>query len=413
MYRKNVEEVRSRGLANIHIDDEEITGGRIGIGGRRVHNFGDCGYLGLGRDPRIAAGAKRAIDRFGTSYSSSIAYTAVPLYRDLRERIESMVDASVVLAPTTTLAHAAALPVIVRPGDVVLMDSAVHTSVQMATQHLTATGIDVETVPHGNTLVLEKMILTAEEDRAERIWYLADGVYSMSGDAAPFQRLRDLADRHDSLWLYIDDAHGFGWHGRHGRGLALARMGWHDRLVITAGLSKSFAAGGGIIAARDTDLIDDIDQCGPPLSFGGPINPATLGAGVASADIHLSEEILGHQAAFAERIIMTNLIARDLQLPLTSVDHTPVFFVEVGRMDHMTEIVERMLEDGFYVNGAMWPIVPHRHAGVRFTITNNHSVESIRSMLECLAHHHARTTQDEITIDLRGDDPVIDVVRRD
>jgi 7-keto-8-aminopelargonate synthetase-like enzyme len=407
MFRENVRRTRARGLSNIHIEDTTLKPGRITVRGRQVHNFGDCSYLGLGMEPRLQTAAKDAIDRYGTSYSSSIAYTAVPLYRDLKERMQQIMGAPVALAPTTTLAHASALPVLIRAGDVVLMDSAVHNSVQMATQLLTAAGVTVSPVPHGDVAQLERMIAEAGSGQG-RTWYLADGVYSMSGATAPFESLTRLLDEHPDLWAYVDDAHGFSWHGLHGRGLAVDRMGWHDRLVIAGGLAKGFGSAGGFVATPDPELIELIEMCGPPLSFGGPITPATLGASVASADVHLSDELPLLQAAEASRITTTNRAALELGVPFVSFDLTPIFFVEIGRMDTMLEIVDAMIDDGFYLNGAMWPIVPHRRAGLRFTVTNSIDESTIVDLLELLRGQlQAHDLLERLEIDLREGDPVI------
>lgn len=408
MFHENVRRTRDRGLSNIHIEDEVLEPGRITVRGREVFNFGDCSYLGIGTDQRLRDGAHRAIDRFGTSYSSSIAYTAVPLYRELKERLELMMGAPTVVAPTTTLAHAAALPVLVQKGDVVLMDSAVHNSVQMASRLLVSDGIELEVVRHGDAEALEDRIGRLAETGSRKVWYLADGVYSMSGGTAPFDRVAALLDAYPTLWAYIDDAHGFSWHGPGGRGLALAEMGWHDRLVVSAGLSKSFGAAGGIVSTPDAELVELIEMCGPPLSFGGPIGPAGLGAGIASADIHLSAELETLQQAEAMRIQHTIDAATDLGLPLASREKTPIFFIEVGAMHAMLDLVERMLQDGFYLNGAMWPIVPHRHAGLRFTVTNALDPTTLDEMLTTLRRHMGDEDVSQI-IDIRGEDPVIEI----
>ena len=410
LFRENVRRTRDRGLSNIHIEDEVIVPGRITVRGREVFNFGDCSYLGLGTDPRLREGAKRAIDRFGTSYSSSIAYTAVPLYRDLKERMQALFGAPTALAPTTTLAHCSALPVLVRSGDIVLTDSAVHNSVQMACQLLTATGIEVRAVPHGDDDGLTEAVESALSDTTSNVWYLADGVYSMSGGTAPFALISDLLDAHDRLFAYVDDAHGFSWRGTHGRGLAVDTMGWHERLVIAVGLAKGFGSAGGVVATANRDLIELIEMVGPPLSFGGPMTPPTLGANIASADIHLSDEIGSLQNDISQRIDLTNRTAASLGIPFVSFDRTPIFFTEIGRMDVMLELVEAMLDEGFYLNGAMWPIVPHRRAGLRFTVTNSIEPDAIVAMLERLHRHMARTdTLGQVTIDLRSEEPRVDL----
>ncbi|HVR33907.1 MAG TPA: aminotransferase class I/II-fold pyridoxal phosphate-dependent enzyme [Acidimicrobiia bacterium] len=408
LFRDNARRVHARGLSHMRIEDQTITPGRITLGGRTVHNFGDCSYLGLGTDPRLSAGAKAAIDRFGTSYSSSIAYTAVPLYSDLKQRFEELMGASVVLAPTTTLAHAAALPVLVRTGDVVLMDSAVHNSVQMSAQLLIASGIEVRPVPHGDHPVLDEMISAALTESDGAVWYLADGVYSMSGASAPFEHLTSLLDTHPRLWAYVDDAHGFSWRGPNGSGLAVDRMGWHDRLIVSAGLAKGFGSAGGIVASPNDELIDLVEVCGPPLTFGGPMTPPTLGAAIASADIHLSPEIDERQDAVARRIEAVLDGTEQLGIPLVSRDATPIFFVPVGRTDVMIDVGEAMVEAGFYLNPAAWPAVPHRRAGLRFTVTASLGLDDIEAMLAQLHDHlQARGVLDRVVIDLRGSEPTI------
>lgn len=410
LFRDNARRVSDRGLSHLKIEDDVLTAGHITVDGRLVHNFGDCSYLGLGTDRRLAEGAKRAIDRFGSSYSSSIAYTAVPLYQDLKERFDRIMGAPVVLAPTTTLAHAAALPVLIRPGDVVLMDAAVHNSVQMSAQLLTAAGVEVHTAPHGDFGALDHMIDTAESGGATAIWYLADGVYSMSGAAAPFAAILDRLEAHPSLWAYIDDAHGFSWSGEHGRGLALDHMGWHHRLVISAGLAKGFGSAGGIVASLDPELVELVEVCGPTLTFGGPLPPATLGASIASADIHLSGEMTGLQTAMADRIALVNRTARTLGIPLSGEAATPIFFVAVGRVDVMMDVGAALLADGFYLNPAAWPAVPHRRAGLRFTVTNSLDLAAIEEMLGRLQHHLAAAGVLERTvIDLTDDAPMVDL----
>lgn len=410
MFLANVRRTRERGLSNIGIEDTAVVPGRVTIRGRSVHNFGDCSYLGLGTDPRLRQGARDALDRYGTSYSSSIAYTAVPLYAELKQRMERIMGAPTVLAPTTTLAHCSALPVLVRPGDLVLMDSAVHNSVQMATQLLTATGIGVETVPHEESDVLEATIVEACERAEGRVWYLADGVYSMSGGTAPFESVHRLLEDHPRLMAYIDDAHGLSWAGPRGRGLALQTIGWHDRLVISAGLAKGFGSAGGIVSTPDPETVELIEMVGPPLSFGGPLTPPTLGANLVSADIHLSSELGALQQGVVERIDLANRTAAELGLPLVGFDRTPIFFVEVGRMPVMLDLVDAMLDDGFYLNGAMWPIVPHRRAGLRFTVTNSIEPEAIRAMMERLVGHMSeRGVLQRVSVDLRSGEPTIEL----
>ena len=109
-------------------------------------------------------------------------------------------DANVVLAPTTTLAHFSALPVLVRPGDDVLVDAAAHASVQTATQLLQANGIPVRTVPHNDLGAVESIL--SEHSGPGRVWLLIDGVYSMHGDLAGLAIVQAIAEAHGGRAAY-------------------------------------------------------------------------------------------------------------------------------------------------------------------------------------------------------------------
>ncbi|MGH8873593.1 MAG: aminotransferase class I/II-fold pyridoxal phosphate-dependent enzyme [Acidimicrobiia bacterium] len=402
LFHHHASRARDVGISRQLIEDETTVGAYMHLDGKRYANFGLCSYLGLDADERLREGAHRAVDRYGTSYSSSIAYTAVPLYGELKERLEKMVGAKVVLAPTTTLAHFSALPVLVRPGDDVLVDAAAHASVQTATQLLQANGIPVRTVPHNDVGALESIL--AEHDGQGRVWLLVDGVYSMHGDIAPASDLGALLDRHPALHIYCDDAHGFGWDGQRGRGAYLARTSWHDRLVVVYGMAKSFGATGGVIAMPDAELADLVELVGPPLTFGGPIPPAPLGAAVASAGIHLSDELPRLQDELRGRIDLVNRQAVEMAIPLSDLSPTPIWYLDVGDYEKMTRLFLGMRDSGFFLNGSAFPVVPHGHAGLRFTVTMHNSEQQIEDMLTALRERSLEVIgETEIMIDLTAD----------
>jgi 7-keto-8-aminopelargonate synthetase-like enzyme len=406
LFHEHAARARDLGISRQLIEDETLVGDSIVLEGHRLANFGLCSYLGLGDDERLKEGARRALDAYGTSYSSSIAYTALPLYGELREKLMAMFDANVVLAPTTTLAHLAALPVLVRPGDEVLIDTLAHASLQTATQLLQANGVPVRTLPHSDLTAMDEAI--AQFEGTGRVWLLIDGVYSMHGDLAPAAGVGELLDHHPRLHVYCDDAHGLGWDGLHGRGAFLARTPWHERLVVAGGLSKSFGATGGVVVMPDPMLADLVELVGPPLTFGGPIPPAALGAAVASADIHLSEELDTRQREFKERIDLVNRRALELRIPLADFDPTPIWYLDLGDYESMTKVFLGMRDDGFFLNGSAFPVVPHGHAGLRFTVTLYNSPQQIEDMLAALKARSLEVMgETEIVIDLTSEIPVV------
>ena len=382
VFRRLAETTREAGVSRQLIEDHELHGDSIVLQGKKLGNFGLSSYLSLGDDPRVKAAAKDAIDRYGASYSSSTAYTAVPLYGELRERLAQIFDASVVLAGTTTLGHLAALPVMIRPGERALVDSQTHASVMLATQVLQANGVSVSTVPHNDMVALADAIEDGPD--SNRVWFLTDGVFSMKGDVAPADELLALLNAHPNFHIYCDDAHGFGWDGLHGRGQFLRRMGWHERLVVVVGLAKAFGSLGGVIAVPSGELAENIELTGPVLTFGGPIPPPNLGASVASADILLSDELPNLQHALMERVRLVNGLSLQMSLPLAARDETPLWFLDIGELGDMMRLVVAMRDAGFFLNAAAFPVVPQGHAGARFTVTLDNSPTQIEAMLSQL-----------------------------
>ncbi len=379
-----VSEAAARGLAIQTADDAPLDGRTISLAGRPRVNFGSCSYLGLELDPRLREGVCAAVARYGTQFSSSRAYVSAPPYRELETRLDRMFGGHALVVPTTSLGHLAALPVLVGTDDAVILDQQVHASVQVAAGQLRLQRTTVEMIRHNSVDRLERMIARLAP-KHRRLWLLADGVYSMFADFAPFAELRELLERHEQLHLYIDDSHGVGWAGTHGRGPALEALGMHERLIVAASLNKSFAAAGGALIFPDAELRRRVRTTGGPMIFSGPVQPPMLGAALASAEIHLSAELADRQRALRERIALFDELAEEFCLPLATRDATPIRYVPLGLPRVVLDVVEGLLEDGYYTNYGAFPAVPMKHAGVRMTLTLHHRPDDIRELVGALA----------------------------
>ncbi len=388
------------GLTRLHTEDHEFADPYITVNGQRLLDFGSCSYLGLNRDPRLIDAARAAIKSFGTSHSSSTMYTSLGLYADLEDRLCKIFGAAVAVAPTTTLAHLAALPVLAGPDDLAILDKQAHASLHLAATVLAGNGTTVETTAHSDVAALRTRLAEVAE-RYNKVWYIADGLYSMHGDVAPVAELAPLLDEYPNLHMYMDDAHAFGWLGRHGIGHTLTEMNWHERLVVAVGFAKSFGTTGGALAFGDPELARQVVLCGAPFTFSGPLQPATLGASVASADIHLSDQHAQLSSALIKRIELARELLIEHELPVADLSITPIWFVRIGSSDAMMEIMRRLMDDGYYVNPSAYPAVPLGEGGIRFTQTLHQSEEQLRGLIAAIAHHLPEP-QPQITIDLRS-----------
>ena len=388
-----------RGILHLYTDDDALSGNHIVLKGKEVVNFGSCSYLGLEFDSRLKEASKAAIDNYGTQFSESRAYVSVKLYKELEELFYKLFDAPCVITPTTTLGHISNIPVLMSSADAIITDQQVHNSVNTAVKLLSASRTHVEILRHNRMDLLEDRIKHLR-NKHEKIWYLADGIYSMFGDTAPMDDLYGLLDAYPQFHLYIDDAHGMSIQGKHGRGSVLDKRRFHPKMVVATSLAKGFATGGAVMVYPNQELARRVRTCGGPLITSGPLQPAQLGAAVAAATIHLTDEIYSMQEDLQERIKFTNLMLKKYHLPVIAENNAAIFFVGVHLPKVGYNMVRRMLEAGYYVNLGIFPAVPMKNTGIRFTITRLHTFSQIEDMVRTMAEELPKALKEEgVTIE--------------
>lgn len=385
---------RQKGITHLYTEDEQYNGRTIRINGQDLINFGSCSYLGLDMDERLKEGAIQAIKQYGVQFSSSRSYIACTLYKEWEMLLTSMFNAPVILSTSVSLGHHAVIPVIVDNDNAIIMDQQVHASVQDAVLKMQSKGVAVSVIRHNRLDELEARIaeLAAKHDK---IWYMADGVYSMYGDYAPMEDLMNLLKKFKQLHLYVDDAHGMSIEGLHGTGVVLSQVNLHKRMVLATSLNKAFAAGGGAFVFADEILCQKVKNCGGALIFSGPHQIPVIGAGIASAKIHLSDEIYTLQKSLKEKLHHCHHLLEHYRLPVLSNMDSPISFVGLGLNRVAFNMVKRMMSDGHYVNLAIFPAVPETCSGIRFTITNHHTLTDIERLTERIAYHFPKALQDE------------------
>lgn len=378
---------KSLGILHGHFSDYQLNGQTINLNGQDLHHFANCSYLGLELDQRLKNAAKDAIERYGIQFSSSRTYLESGLYEVLEDKLAQIFGNPVIVAPTTSLGHISWIPNVVHKNDAVILDHQVHRSVQNATMIAKANGTHVELLRHNRMDLLEDRIIELSQ-KYRKVWYMADGVYSMFGDVAPMQELYDLLNKHEQFHLYVDDAHGMSWAGEHGRGFALSNVSYyHEKMCLITSINKGFGANGSAMVFSDEIQKAMIKNAGSTLIFSGPVSPVMLTAGIASADIHLSDEIYERQNRLVELIKHFNQTATALDLPLVRQDITPICYLAVGANPlHCVEIAHGLQQDGYFVNVSSFPTVPLKNSGMRITLNTNHTEEAITGLLHSLKY---------------------------
>jgi 7-keto-8-aminopelargonate synthetase-like enzyme len=368
-------------------DDVDYDGRHVHIDGAKLLNFGCCSYLDLELREELREGAIEAVRRFGTQFSSSRSYLQLSLYDALEDAVEAMTGGYALVAPTTTLAHIAALPMIAEPGDALIIDKSAHSSLHTAVGLLRS--VAISPLQHSRMDLLEEEVARLSKTHS-RIWYVIDGLYSMFGDFAPIDELERLLGAYPKLHLYIDDAHSTSWTGKTGRGFALDRLRDRSRTVVALGFAKAFAVGGAALVFPTREEKLRVRRIGGPMMFSGPLQPPLLGAALASARLQLRPEFAELQRDLGARIDHTLSVGRELGIQFSSTDRTPIFYVRFGAMEAALDVVRRLRDQGIYVCFAAFPAVPKNQAGVRFTLSLHNSFADIDRLLEAMSKETTR-----------------------
>lgn len=395
----NMANAKSMGISQNFIQDSELNNRKITLHNQECINFASCSYLGIEKDPRLVEAAVDATRKFGTQFSASRAYLSVSLYKELEDTLAKLFGHPTIVSATTTLGHMSVIPIVVDREDAIILDQQVHASVQTAAKLAVATGTYTEVVRHNRMDYLESRIKKLQ-DKHRKIWYMADGVYSMYGDAAPMEQLHYLMDKYSNFHLYIDDAHGMSWMGKNGVGYVLDGRKLHPKTILLTSLNKSFSAAGGAIIISDPELEKAIRYCGGTLMFSGPIQPPQLGAAISSAKIHLSGEIERYQEALQDNMALFRQLIREYNLPLLGEGKTPIFFIGVGKSLNGFHVVQQIMKRGFFTSIGAFPSVPINRSGVRVTINANHTEEQIRGLAKVITEEiHKLLDNENMTLD--------------
>ena len=364
-----------------NIDRCDYDGRTVRIDGKRLLNFSSSSYLGLELHPELAQGARDAMCAYGTSSPFSRIHLETPLHAELEESLAEMTGApAVLMTASTALAHLTALPTLVRPDDVVLVDRQACASLQTASAVLR--GVAVEPTRVRRLDRLDARIRELSE-RYQRVWLAFDGLDATFGEFAPFDALVDLVAKHPKLWLYVDDSESTSWFGKHGRGAAQACFGGHPRVVVTLGLDGSFAAAGAAILFGDPLELDRVRIRGEGL-LAAPIAAPMLGAAIASARIHRAKDLAELQSKHRRRVDFMFELAEIGRIPLASVHRAPMFFLHTGTPERAASLARSLESQGFYVCPTRFAPGYPKTAGIRFTISLHNDIADIERFADVL-----------------------------
>ena len=327
-------------------------------------------YAGLSNTPEVIEAGKRALDEFGAG-TASVRFICgtFSIHRELEKALASFVGTPASLSYVSCWnANEALVPTLLGPDDIVISDQLNHASIIDAIRLAKSiTKCSSAVYKHSDMGDLEEKLKGASDKRTRMVF--TDGVFSMEGDVAKLPEIIELCRIHDAI-VVVDDSHATGVLGKTGRGTA-EHYGMHGEVdIITSTLGKALGGAAGGFTAASEEVCDYLTQRARPQLFSNAL-PCTVAASALAAVRHLeshSELITTlHDNA---NYFREQLLARGFK-PLDG--DTPIVPVILGETAKAIQMSEMLLDEGVFVTGFGFPVVPKGEARVRCQISAAHT----------------------------------------
>jgi glycine C-acetyltransferase len=340
-------------------------GPRVRVGGREVVMLTSNNYLGFANHPRIREAQKNAVDRWGAGLGSvRFICGTQELHKELEAEIASFFGCDdAILYMTCWNANEGLFAAVLDEPDALYSDELNHASIIDGMRLCKAKR---SRAPHGDLAALDRMLV---EDTTSRFkLYVTDGVFSMEGEEANLPEAVRICEKHGAV-LTVDDSHATGILGATGRGTA-EEQGVFDRVPITTGtLGKAMGSAAGGFVTGPKALVETLRQRSRTYLFSNSLPPA-VAAGALEAFRLLKEnpapvKKLRDNAAYFRKAISE----AGFQIPQGTHPIVPVI---VGDTAKALAMGKALLEEGVYVSGFGFPVVPQGHARLRCQVSAAH-----------------------------------------
>jgi glycine C-acetyltransferase len=369
-YAATLDDIRQAGLYKRERIITTPQGAQIATAGKEVLNFCANNYLGLASHPAVIEGAKKALDSHGFGLSSVRFICGT---QDIHKELEAAISRffgteDTILYSSCFDANGGLFETVLGAEDAIISDQLNHASIIDGIRLCKA---DRQRYPNGDMEGLEDALKNAQGARLRMI--ATDGVFSMDGYLAKLDQICDLADRYDAM-VMVDDSHATGFVGPTGRGTAehhgvLARVD-----VITSTLGKALGGGSGGFTTGRREIIELLRQRSRPYLFSNTLPPPIIGAALAVF------ELLDRDARPRQHLVeVTQQFRQGMRAAgFTIKEGThPIVPVMIGEAKRATELADALLEEGIYVVGFSFPVVPQGEARVRVQLSAAHSTEDV------------------------------------
>ncbi len=376
--KKELENLKSAGKFKVEREIEGLQGPEVMLNGKQVLMFGSNNYLGLANHPEILKSAHLGLDTEGYGLSSVRFISGTQtIHRQLEKKLaEFLGTEDAILYSTNFMSNLGFFASFAAENKIcIFSDELNHASIIDAFKLCKRENTQKYIFPHKDLDALKKML--SESGEGFKI-IVTDGVFSMEGDTADLASLVKLADEYEAL-LFVDDAHGVGVLGAHGKGTHehCGVFGKVDVLSGTFGKALGGAVGGYVAGPRD--LVQFLRQKSRTYMFSNSVPPSVVMASIRALELVSEEpELLTRVKENAEffRAGLKNLGFKVLE------GAHPIVPLMLGDAKIAQDMSKKLLEKGLYVVGLWFPVVPEGEARLRFQVSAAHAKEQLERALK-------------------------------
>ena len=346
--------------------------------GREVIMLASNDYLGLAGHPGPKHAAVAATERYGVGTGASrLISGTLPPHAELETALARFKGAdAALLFGSGYLANLGVIPVLAKRGDLILADRLCHASLLDGCRLSRA---DLRVYRHGDLSQLEALL--ARRPARGRTLIVTDGIFSMDGDAAPLPGLLDLAERYGAE-IFVDDAHGTGVMGQHGRG-TLEHFGVEDRIPFHMGtLGKALGAAGAYVTGSAT-FVQYLINTSRPFMYTTAPPPATAAAARAALALVEAEPERRARLWANREHLHSGLIRLGFR---TSATISPIIPVLIGDPEKAVAMARLLFDMGVYAPAIRPPTVPKNGSRIRTTVSSEHTVTQLDRALDAFRH---------------------------
>jgi glycine C-acetyltransferase len=370
VFETTVREIREAGL---YKEERVITSpqsAEIAVGKgeseRHVLNFCANNYLGLSSHPAVIKAAHAAIDTHGFGMSSvRFICGTQDLHKDLEKKLSTFFGTEdTILYSSCFDANGGLFETLLGEEDAIISDALNHASIIDGVRLCKA---ERKRYPNGDMAALETAL---KETSGKRLRMIAtDGVFSMDGYLAKLDQICDLAEKYDAM-VMVDDSHASGFIGKTGRGTP-EHFGVQARVdVMTSTLGKALGGAAGGFTTGKKAIVDLLRQRSRPYLFSNSIPPSIAGASVAILDLlssttELRDRLMQNAKRFRDGVVQAGFTVKE--------GSTPIVPVMLGEARVAGELAKGLLDEGIYVVGFSFPVVPKGEARIRVQLSAQHT----------------------------------------